>query len=61
MRISFLSETVKGLRDELEKPYKAGELRKVLRISVLIMAAKRQTMTEIMAPWKISQQTIENW
>jgi transposase len=61
MRISFLPESVKILQDELKKSYEVGNLRRVRRIAVLIMVAKRQTETDIIETWNISRQTIEAW
>jgi len=61
MRISFLSETVKQLRQELKKAYEAGDLRKVRKISVLLMVAERKTVSQIIAMWRVTRQTIENW
>ena len=61
MRISFLSETVKQLREELKKAYEAGDLRKVRRVSVLLMVAERKTASQIISTWRVTRQTIENW
>jgi transposase len=61
MRISFLSETVKELRHELKKAYDAGDIRKVRRVSVLLMIAERKSVSQIIETWQVSRQTIENW
>lgn len=61
MGISFLSETVKQLRQEFRKAYEAGDLRKVRRISVLLMVAEQKTVSQIIATWRVTRQTIESW
>jgi len=61
MRISFLSETIKRLRQELINAYDAGDLRRVRRISVLLMVAEGKKVSEIVATWNVTRPTIEKW
>ena len=60
-RISFSKETVKQLKQELEKAYVCGDLRVVRRLSVLIMIAERMALEDILAVWNVSQQTVYIW
>jgi len=60
-RIALSRETVKRLRDELEKAYERGDLRVVRRLSVLVMIGERISLATILSIWSVSQQTVYNW
>jgi transposase len=60
-RITFRQETVKRLKQELEKAYVRGDKRAVRRLSVLIMVGKRMSLASILALWNVSAQTVYNW
>jgi transposase len=60
-RITFRPETVKRLKEELEKAYGRGDQRAVRRLSVLIMIGKRMRLEQILSLWNISQQSVYNW
>jgi len=60
-RITFSQETVKRLKQELEKAYRRGDKRAVRRLSVLIMIGSRMVLERILALWNISQQSVYNW
>lgn len=60
-RITFSQETVKRLKQELEKAYMRGDKRAVRRLSVLIMIGSRMVLESILALWNISQQSVYNW
>src|SRR5512138_1048658 len=60
-RITFRQETVKRLKQELEKAYVRGDKQAVRRLSVLIMIGKRMRLEQILSLWSVSQQSIYNW
>lgn len=60
-RITFTSETVKRLQQELEQAYVRGDKRAVRRLSVLVMIGRRMVLENILAIWNISQQSVYNW
>jgi len=60
-RITFRQETVKRLKQELEKAYVRGDKRAVRRLSVLIMIGKRMSLASILSLWNVSVQTVYNW
>jgi len=60
-RITFRQETVKRMKEELEKAYVRGDKQAVRRLSVLIMIGKRLNLASILALWNISAQTVYNW
>ena len=61
IRITFRQETVKRLKQELEKAYVRGDKRAVRRLSVLIMVGKRMSLASILSVWNVSAQTVYNW
>jgi len=60
-RITFGQETVKRLKEELEKAYGRGDKQAVRRLSVLLMVGKRMSLASILAVWNVSSQTVYNW
>jgi transposase len=60
-RITFRQETVKRLKQELEKAYVRGDKQTVRRLSVLIMIGKRMRLEQILSLWNVSTQTVYNW
>jgi len=60
-RITFREETIKRLKEELEKAYVRGDKQAVRRLSVLIMIGKRLNLASILALWNVSAQTVYNW
>jgi len=60
-RITFSQETVKRLKQELEKAYARGDKRAVRRLSVLTMIGSRMVLESILALWNVSQQSVYNW
>ena len=60
-RITFRQETVKRMKEELEKAYGRGDKQAVRRLSVLIMIGKRMNLANILALWNVSAQTVYNW
>ena len=60
-RITFQQETVKRLKQELEKAYVQGDKQAVRRLSVLIMIGKRMRLEQILSLWNVSQQSVYNW
>ena len=60
-RITFRQETVKRLKQELEKAYVRGDKQAVRRLSVLLMIGKRMRMEQILSLWNVSAQTVYNW
>lgn len=60
-RITFQQETVKRLKQELEKAYVRGDKQAVRRLSVLLMIGKRMRLEQILSLWSVSQQSIYNW
>src|SRR5215211_7634499 len=60
-RITFSPETVKRLKQELEKAYARGDLRAVRRLSVLVMIGSRMALEDILALWNVSQQSLYTW
>jgi transposase len=60
-RITFQQETVKRLKQELEKAYVRGDKQAVRRLSVLLMIGKRMRMEQILSLWNVSAQTVYNW
>src|SRR5512139_195148 len=60
-RITFRPETVKRLKEELEKAYMRGDKQAVRRLSVLIMVGQRMSLASILAVWNVSAQTVYNW
>jgi transposase len=60
-RITFRQETVKRMKEELEKAYVRGDKQAVRRLSVLIMIGKRLNLASILALWNVSAQTVYNW
>ena len=60
-RITFQQETVKRLKQELEKAYVRGDKQAVRRLSVLIMIGKRMTLASILGLWNVWAQTVYNW
>ena len=60
-RITFQQETVKRLREELDKAYVRGDKQAVRRVSVLLMIGKRMSLASILAVWNVSAQTVYNW
>lgn len=60
-RITFSQETVKRLKQELEKAYARGDLRTVRRLSVLMMIGSQMVMETIQALWNVSPQSVYNW
>jgi len=60
-RITFRPETVKRLKQELEKAYVRGDKRAVRRLSVLLMVGRRMSLASILAVWNVSAQTVYNW
>jgi transposase len=60
-RITFRPETVKRLKEELEKAYVRGDKQAVRRLSVLIMVGQRMSLASILAVWNVSAQTVYNW
>jgi transposase len=60
-RIAFSGETVKRLKQELQKAYERGDVRAVRRLSVLVMIGERISLATIVATWNVSQQTVYNW
>ncbi len=61
VRVTLTRETVKQLKDELQKAYRRGDLRSVRRLSVLVMIGERMGLVVILAVWKVSAQTVYNW
>ena len=53
-RITFRQETVKRLKEELEKAYVRGDKQAVRRLSVLIMIGKRMSLESILSLWNVS-------
>jgi transposase len=60
-RITFRQETVKRLKEELEKAYVRGDKQAVRRLSVLLMVGKRMSLASILSLWNVSAQTVYNW
>jgi len=60
-RITFSQETVKRLKQELEKAYTRGDKRAVRRLSVLVMIGSSMVLESILALWNVSQQSVYNW
>jgi transposase len=60
-RITFRQETVKQLKQELEKAYVRGDKQAVRRLSVLMMIGKRMRLEQILSLWNVSQQSVYNW
>jgi transposase len=60
-RITFQQETVKHMKQELEKAYVRGDKRAVRRLSVLIMIGKRMRLEQILSLWNVSQQSVYHW
>lgn len=60
-RISFSKETVKQMKQELDRAYVRGDLRAVRRLSVLIMIGERIALEVILGVWNVSQQTVYTW
>ena len=60
-RITFRQETVKRMKEELEKAYERGDKQAVRRLSVLIMIGKRMSLASILSLWNVSAQTVYNW
>jgi len=60
-RVSFSKETVKRLKQELDRAYFRGDLRSVRRLSVLVMVGGKITLGAILSLWNVSQQTVYNW
>lgn len=60
-RITFSPETVKRLKQELEKAYARGDKRAVRRLSVLVMIGSQMVLESILALWNVSQQSVYNW
>lgn len=60
-RITFSPETVKQLKQELEKAYARGDKRAVRRLSVLVMIGKRMVLESILGLWNVSHQSVYNW
>jgi transposase len=60
-RITFRQETVKRLKQELEKAYVRGDQQAVRRLSVLLMIGKRMDLASILSLWNVSVQTVYNW
>lgn len=60
-RITFSPETVKRLKQELEKAYARGDKRAVRRLSVLVMIGGRMVLENILGLWNVSQQSVYNW
>ena len=61
LRITFRQETVKRLKEELEKAYVRGDKQAVRRLSVLIMIGKRIRLERVLSLWNVSQQSVYNW
>ncbi len=57
----LFQETVKRLKQELEKAYARGDKQAVRRLSVLIMVGKRMNLASILSLWNVSAQTVYNW
>jgi transposase len=60
-RITFRQETVKRLKQELEKSYVRGDKQAVRRCSVLLMIGKQMDLASILSVWNVSAQTVYNW
>src|SRR5690606_5156437 len=60
-RITFRQETVKRLKEELEKAYVRGDKQAVRRLSVLLMIGQRMSLARILSVWNVSAQTVYNW
>jgi transposase len=60
-RITFQKETVKRLQEEMNKAVKAGDLRLVRRIAVLLAIANGEGLGKLLAMWEITRQTVYNW
>ena len=60
-RITFRQETVKRLKQELEKAYVRGDKQAVRRLSVLIMIGKRMRLEHILSLWNVSHKGVYNW
>ena len=60
-RITFHKETVKEIQHKLGEAYRAGDLRLVRRISVLLGIARGEGIVTLMETWKITRQTAYNW
>jgi transposase len=60
-RITFRQETVKRLKQELEKAYVRGDKQAVRRWSVLIMIGTRMRLEHILSLWNVSPQSVYNW
>ena len=60
-RITFRQETVKRLKEELERAYTRGDQQAVRRMSVLLMIGQRMSLDSILAVWNVSTQTVYNW
>jgi transposase len=60
-RITFRQETVKRLKQELDKAYVRGDKQAVRRVSVLIMIGQRMSLASILAVWNVSTQTVYTW
>ena len=55
--LTFRQETVKRMKEELEKAYERGDKRAVRRLSVLGMIGKRMSLASIISLWNVSAQT----
>ena len=60
-RITFRQETVKRMKEELEKAYVRGDKQAVRRLSVLIMVGRQMALASILSLWNVSAQTVYNW
>jgi transposase len=60
-RITFRQETVKRMKEELEKAYGRGDKRAVRRLSVLLMVGKRMSLASITSLWNVSVPTVYHW
>lgn len=60
-RITFTQETVKCLKQELEKAYTRGDQRAVRRLSVLVMIGSKMALESILTLWNVSPQSVYNW
>ena len=53
-RITFHKETVKEIQQKLGEAYRAGDLRLVRRISVLLGIARGEGIVTLLETWKIT-------
>ena len=60
-KVTFSNQTVKRFKSELQKAYMRGDLRRIRRLSVLIMIGERRDLETIRASWDVSVSTVYHW